>query len=436
VRAQTDPPPDTTPPDTTPPDTTPPDTTPPDTTPPPTTPPVTTPAVTTPPVTTPPAETPDPAVLPGPNLLGKTLAQAGGFDPDVLVPVTRTLAADSIARAAALLGKLQQFRASLADQRLAQLTAIDTAGAETAKAQSEREQARRARVARALQMYMGTSAAEQVFPAARTLDQQREMKLIADADVSTREQISALGKRLHELKDVVTNAHSRIDEIDTQNYLVGVEIANVQTKIAGLSAAGAQAPAGPGPDPAAILAARVRVLLDKAATNPDPAVAAEYRAARHELAVQVAKEAGRTSPDNLDAEWAKAGRQTMKAVLFAISQTGKPYVYATSGPLTYDCSGLTMRSWAEGGLGLQHFSGAQLAVGAPVAPMALAPGDLLAYGPAGGDHVTFYIGQGLVVEAKGVRYGVVIDPARTSGDWYAGASRVSPALGAADIPQP
>jgi cell wall-associated NlpC family hydrolase len=387
-------------------------------------------------VTTPPVTTPDPATPLVPNLLGTTLAQAGGFDPDVLVPVTRTLAADSIARAAALLTKLQEFRVSLAQQRLAELSAIDNAGVETARDTDARDQARRARVARALQMYMGTSDAEQVFPAARTLDQQREMKLISDADISTRAQITVLGKRLRELKDLVTNAQGRINELDTQNYLVGFEIANVQEKIAGLSAAGAQAPAGPGPDPAAILAVRVRTLLDGAATNPDPAAAAAYRSARHDLAVQVAKEAGRTSPDNLDAEWAKVGRQTMKAVLFAISQTGKPYVYATAGPSTYDCSGLTMRSWAEAGLGLQHFSGAQLAAGAPVAPLALAPGDLLAYGPAGADHVTFYLGQGLVVEAKGVAYGVIIDPARTSGDWYAGASRVAPALGAADIPQP
>jgi cell wall-associated NlpC family hydrolase len=210
----------------------------------------------------------------------------------------------------------------------------------------------------------------------------------------------------------------------------------VQTKIAGLSAAGAQAPAAPGPDPAAILARRVQALLDTAAASPDPAASDAYRAARHELAAQVAKEAGRIDPNALDAEWAKAGRQTMRAVLFAISQTGKPYVYATAGPDTFDCSGLTMRSWAEAGLGLQHFSGAQLAVGAPVTPDQLAPGDLLAYGPAGADHVTFYIGQNLVVEAKGVAYGVIIDRARTDGNWYAGASRVSTALGAADIPQP
>ena len=129
------------------------------------------------------------------------------------------------------------------------------------------------------------------------------------------------------------------------------------------------------------------------------------------------------------------GRATMRALLFAMSQVGKPYVYATAGPDTYDCSGLTMRAWAEAGLGLQHFSGAQLAEGAPVPPISLQPGDLLTYGPLGADHVTMYLGQGLVVEAKGHAYGVVIDRARTDGD-FAGASRVAPPTAPSEIPQP
>ena len=39
-------------------------------------------------------------------------------------------------------------------------------------------------------------------------------------------------------------------------------------------------------------------------------------------------------------------------------------------------------------------------------PESLRPGDLLTYGPDGADHVTMYIGDGLVVEAKGRAYGV------------------------------
>ena len=35
------------------------------------------------------------------------------------------------------------------------------------------------------------------------------------------------------------------------------------------------------------------------------------------------------------------------AIAFARAQLGKPYRYATSGPDTYDCSGLTMSAYAE-----------------------------------------------------------------------------------------
>ena len=294
VHGQTPPPDpgttDTTP-TTTPPDTTPPTTAPPDTTPT-TTPPVTTPPVTTPPDTTPPVTTPDTLPPPNTNLLGTTLASNGGFDPDVLVPPSRSLAADSLARAAALLTRLQLYRVDLANQRLAQLTAIDNAGAETVKTQALREQAKRARIARALQMYRGTSDAEQVFPVAQTLAQQRQMLLLTDADISTRKQIAELGHHLRDLKNIVTTANEKIADLDTQAYVLGLEIAQVQEKIAGIGAAGAQLPAGPGPDAAAAYPRKVQALLDTAPSTPDPNSSTAYRAARHTLATLVATEAG------------------------------------------------------------------------------------------------------------------------------------------------
>ena len=61
-------------------------------------------------------------------------------------------------------------------------------------------------------------------------------------------------------------------------------------------------------------------------------------------------------------------------MLFALRQVGKAYVYATAGPTTFDCSGLTKAAYAQIRLGLPHFSGAQLHLGVPVAPEALRPG--------------------------------------------------------------
>ena len=102
------------------------------------------------------------------------------------------------------------------------------------------------------------------------------------------------------------------------------------------------------------------------------------------------------------------------AVAFAKAQVGKGYVYATSGPDTFDCSGLTAAAWQRGGVGLAHYSGAQYQQTMRIGPNDLQPGDLVFYGPGGSNHVEIYIGGGMVVSASnpstgvklaGVRYG-------------------------------
>ncbi len=102
------------------------------------------------------------------------------------------------------------------------------------------------------------------------------------------------------------------------------------------------------------------------------------------------------------------------AVAFAKAQVGKGYVYATSGPDTFDCSGLTAASWQRGGVSLAHYSGAQYQETMRIGAGDLQPGDLVFYGPGGSNHVEIYIGGGMVVSASnpssgvklaGVRYG-------------------------------
>jgi cell wall-associated NlpC family hydrolase len=86
------------------------------------------------------------------------------------------------------------------------------------------------------------------------------------------------------------------------------------------------------------------------------------------------------------------------AVDAALSQVGKPYQWGASGPDSYDCSGLTMWSWAHAGVSLPHNSGAQYSATKHVPRPDLAPGDLLFYGnPI--HHVGMYIGNGQMVEA-------------------------------------
>jgi cell wall-associated NlpC family hydrolase len=185
------------------------------------------------------------------------------------------------------------------------------------------------------------------------------------------------------------------------------------------------APARPGSSSVA----RFAVAAARALATPE---AEDDRAARPLLAEAVVREprapAGAVDPVRLVAEWASTPAHALRALFFSLSQVGTPYVYATVGPDSYDCSGLTRRAWQENGIAIPHFSGAQLHVGLPVAPGALRAGDLLAYGPGGAEHVTMYLGAGLDVEAKGRAHGVVVDTADLdpAGGWFAGASRPLP----------
>jgi peptidoglycan DL-endopeptidase CwlO len=94
-----------------------------------------------------------------------------------------------------------------------------------------------------------------------------------------------------------------------------------------------------------------------------------------------------------------AGR---RAVAYALSQLGSPYVWGASGPGAFDCSGLTMRAWAAAGVSLPRTSRAQWSAGRHLNGMLdLRPGDLLFFGgsPATIHHVGLYMGGGRMIEA-------------------------------------
>ena len=144
------------------------------------------------------------------------------------------------------------------------------------------------------------------------------------------------------------------------------------------------------------------------------------RAAATRVAAQnTARAGGRTSsgrssiPVNFPNAPAPNARAAA-AVAYAKAQVGHGYRYATSGPDTFDCSGLTAAAWAAAGVGLAHYSGAQYQQTIRIGPGDLQPGDLIFYGPGGANHVEIYIGGGMVVSASnpatgvklaGVRYG-------------------------------
>jgi cell wall-associated NlpC family hydrolase len=103
-------------------------------------------------------------------------------------------------------------------------------------------------------------------------------------------------------------------------------------------------------------------------------------------------------------------------ITYALAQLGKPYLWGGSGPVAFDCSGLTMMAWAQAGVTLLHYTGDQINEGSPVTTYKeISPGDLVLVPGSDGTivnpgHVGLYIGDGLVESAVDVQYGVIIQP--------------------------
>jgi cell wall-associated NlpC family hydrolase len=81
-----------------------------------------------------------------------------------------------------------------------------------------------------------------------------------------------------------------------------------------------------------------------------------------------------------------------RAVRFAYRQVGKPYRWGGAGPRSYDCSGLVMAAWRQGGLRLPHRADLQhRMIRRKVGLKNLRPGDLVFF--SGDHHVGIYVGD-------------------------------------------
>jgi cell wall-associated NlpC family hydrolase len=95
-----------------------------------------------------------------------------------------------------------------------------------------------------------------------------------------------------------------------------------------------------------------------------------------------------------------------RAVLFAFSQLGKPYIWGGNGPVGYDCSGLALASWQQGaGVTFARLADDQYhTAGAAVTPAQLSAGDLVFWGTSQTDwttvyHTALYVGGDQIVES-------------------------------------
>ena len=168
----------------------------------------------------------------------------------------------------------------------------------------------------------------------------------------------------------------------------------------------------------AALEAIARKKAEEAAKRAAAAAAAKAAA---EAKANAAKGSSNTNGDatgTAPTSLPKPSSSAVAAVIaYAKAQLGKPYLWAAAGPNRFDCSGLTMMAWRQGGISLPHFSGAQYDAGTPIPIADARPGDLYFWSyngrPSGIHHVALALGNGAFIEAPhtgaNVRYNNVSD---------------------------
>ena len=123
------------------------------------------------------------------------------------------------------------------------------------------------------------------------------------------------------------------------------------------------------------------------------------------------------------------GRQASEYVIRrAGSQLGVPYSWgggSLTGPskgidrgantVGFDCSGLMRYAFAGVGVLIPRYSGDQYNAGRHIPRNQARRGDLLFWGPGGGQHVAMYLGKGKMLEAGGTADKVVISNVRKDG---------------------
>ncbi|GGZ98967.1 C40 family peptidase [Streptomyces bluensis] len=134
---------------------------------------------------------------------------------------------------------------------------------------------------------------------------------------------------------------------------------------------------------------------------------AQQRAQLEEKEAQADKAAGNSdSPASYNGP---ASGRARTAVEFAYAQLGKPYEWGSTGPNSFDCSGLTGAAWRAAGVSLPRTVQEQYSAGRKVAKSDLQPGDII-YWYNSSQHNGLYIGNGKAIHAPRTGKNVEITP--------------------------
>ena len=181
---------------------------------------------------------------------------------------------------------------------------------------------------------------------------------------------------------------------------------------------------------AAKRAAEARIARERAAAAASAAAASAAAAAASAAANAAARRApasgatlARQAPvdDAPSFNYPAPSAGAARAVAAAKSQIGVPYIWATSNPgVSFDCSGLTMWAWAQAGVSMGHYTGAQYNQFSKVPYEAMQPGDLVFFG-SDLHHMGIFIGGGMMIDAP--HTGAWVRYASILGGDFAGAVR-------------
>lgn len=125
---------------------------------------------------------------------------------------------------------------------------------------------------------------------------------------------------------------------------------------------------------------------------------AEAQAQAAQAQAQAESQAASRSSDraSINVPTAPASATGQALADYALQFQGYPYVAGGNTPSGWDCSGFVQWVFAQFGVSLPHYSGAQMSVGTAVGSIAeAAPGDII----VNTQHAAIYIGNGMVINA-------------------------------------
>lgn len=125
---------------------------------------------------------------------------------------------------------------------------------------------------------------------------------------------------------------------------------------------------------------------------------AEAQAQAAQVQAQAESQAASRSSDraSISVPTAPASATGQALADYALQFQGYPYVAGGNTPSGWDCSGFVQWVFAQFGVSLPHYSGAQMSVGTAVGSIAeAAPGDII----VNTQHAAIYIGNGMVINA-------------------------------------